>query len=349
MAKISKFTEYKNLVTEFKSQELYHFLKENSSSLKFVDPYREGQSFKFGQNLYFNRHLVDFFTALDVSAFDCLRGFLFTSAREQAQSENNTFSLTDTLSFLQDLKKISSLTPEQITKIDSEAMYRLKFNSQNNTFILDIISPDIESNNLLQLEKKLLTLINKPQTLCALLESNKFDINIALHSYQSTLMHHWAFRAYDSTEHLQILKSFYNSGANPNLKNELGQSVLSLCLEQDKFSLAENFISVFLDKLDINEKFKGKTYFHMLILKLEKNATNAHRKNQLMNMFSSLLPLCPDLQIRSGFKNKGTTILSYIENKITDKNLSSALKEKLILEESFKSVSIKKSGSKFKL
>lgn len=349
MAKISKFTEYGALAREFKSQELYHFLKENAPALKYIEPYRGAQSFTFGQNIYYNRHLTDFMKTLDVAPLECIKGFLYASAKEQKKIENNSFNLTDTISFFNHLKNNYITKSEDLASINLEAIYKLHFQENNISFLIDFIKPDIEKGNLIQLEKKLFSFINKPETLKAFLLSNCFDVNTVLPSYQSTLLHHWTFRTHDTNERLDTIKAFYSSGADVNLKNELGQSAISLLLEQDKFVLADNVVSTFLDKIDINEKYKGKTYFHMIILKLAKNITNTYGKNHLMNIFSTLLPLSPDLQIRSGVKNKGTTILAYIDNKITDKDLACALKEKLILEDSFKSVNIKKTQNKFKL
>lgn len=347
MNKKSVFTLYNELVKSLdpKKLELSVFLETHKKDIVFIEPYRDAHSFTFGENLYFDNTLVDYFTALNVNPLHALRGYIYRANVEQKSNEKD-FNFTEINNFISNCYKSLSLNGSDINKLNAEYIYRFKINNDN----MDFVIAALRASDATQLEKNILSLLSKnPKIIIKLLNNGMIDVNTQYKSYKSTLPHHWAFRAYTGSEEQgQLIKAFYDSGYEPNIKNELNQSVLSMLLENDKIQLAKDFTSIFLDKLDINEKFKGKTYLHLVIHKIGK-AYDEQRKAMLIDIFSYLLPLNPDLGVRSGLKNKGKTIIAYIEKQITDTDLSQSLKDKVLLEKSFTNIATKKPSNKFKL
>lgn len=347
MSRKSVFTLYNELVKSLEPKKLglSNFLETHKKDIVFVEPYRDAHSFTFGENLYFDNTLIGYVSVLNVSPLHALRGYIYRANVEQKNNETD-FNLTEVNDFISNCYKSLSLSACDINKLNAEYIYRLKINNDNMEFVINAL----RASDATQVEKNILSLLSKnPQIIVKLLNDGLIDVNTQYKSYKSTLPHHWAFRAYmGSGQQEQLLKAFYDSGYEPNIKNELNQSVLSMLLENDKIQLAKEFTMTFLDKLDINEKFKGKTYLHLVIHKIGK-AYDEQKKAMLIDIFSYLLPLNPDLAVRSGLKNKGKTIVAYIEKQITDPDLSQSLKDKVLLEKSFIAIETKKPSNKFKL
>ena len=359
--------EFINLNREVNSTALLKFLEKNHGFKVENNQFLDSMSFSFGKNLKNNPSLLHYIATLGLKPMKVLEGLLYrahcvpsidygastssagfavnTSVEsEQASRELNVAQFFELKK--KEEEKINPLSVQEFQYVLTSLLNTIVFTHEEiEKFLVLYLKLDSsyqsaqtvleytqKMNNTQSLERVVETMLRggKIEFLMNFLNQARIDINLQYPRFNNTVVHHYCF--YKSTLDDTFLTYCREQQFNPNLKNNFGQSPLYMLIENAKFEEALKFLKMFSASLEINEKFKGKTYLHILIISLNKMRFSSEKSNVAVELFSEFIKLNPKINIRSGEKSKGKDIVSYIENKIIDKALSEALKNKLLLE-----------------
>lgn len=140
----------------------------------------------------------------------------------------------------------------------------------------------------------------------------------------------------------EILQKFKNYNANPNIGGYNGTQAYLQLLENNYIDSLKIFLEVFNDKIDYNFKnAKGHNFLQSLIKKMNQDYKTIYMYNigkvfrKYQEVFNFILENGNvDLTIKSGNKNRGTTVINYIK-KYCEEELGNLLIDKIIIKTEF--------------
>lgn len=180
-------------------------------------------------------------------------------------------------------------------------------------------------------------LIKHPEEFLKFLQTSDYNLSSPDGWRGASILHDYVFYGQKITPQLvEILKDRFDF----QKVNSYKETVLVNLITGNRTDELELIFNVCLDKIDLSFKSCGKTLLHHLILQANKNQENSdsavHNK-KIVDLIIKLATSGANLEIRSGEKDKGMSVWSYIEKRIKDPTLSQTIKSIIVMHQSLQS------------